>query len=126
MPTAILAIAAAVVKGPSPERVAQLGKTIDKTLEQTAAALAGAIDQLARDNVTVPLDVARATCAALGDTDTRKNLAEAWAPLIAELAPVDGPPSPYVSAVVGSLAFAISVTATTFAIRNQREQVKPS
>lgn len=116
---------AVVRPGPTPERIAQLTKTIDKSLDDTSQAIAGAIQQLAKDNVTVPVDVARATCAALSDADTRGRLAEAWAPLIAELAPVDGPPSPYVSAVIGSLAFAISVTATTFAIRNSRE-AKPS
>lgn len=112
--------------GPSPERIAKLQATLDKSLKDTAATVEGAIAQLAADNESVPVDVARASCLALGDTDTRRRLAEAWAPLLAELAPDDGPPSPYVGAILGSLTFALAVGATTFAIRKDRAEAKPS
>lgn len=112
--------------GPSPERIAAIARRLDKALEDTAATLAGALEAAAPDSVAIPADVARGTCAALSQPDARHQLAEAWAPLVAELAPDDGPPNPWAAAVIGSLAFGVAVAANTFAIRNARDKERPS
>ena len=119
-PSPVAPAPAAIVKGPSPERVAKLAATLDAALKDSAETGLGVIDQLAKDNVTVPVDVARGACFVLSNDDARGKLSRAWAPLIAELAPDDGPPSPYVAAIIGTVGFALSVAATTFVIRKER------
>lgn len=108
--------------GPSPERIDRLAKAIDKALKDSAATGAGILEAVAPDNLSIPADVARGACVALSDDDTRRRLSEAWAPLIAELSPEDGPPSPYVVAIVGTFAFAAATAATTFQIRAERQK----
>jgi len=117
---------AAIVKAASPERIAQLAATLNKSLADSSAMGSGAIDQFFKDDTSVPVDMARATCAALADDATRKRLCDAWAPLLAELFPGDGPPSPYVAAAFGTAGFAFAVGATTFMIRKARAEQKAS
>ena len=128
VPPAAAAATAAIVQaaGPSPERIAKIAQKLEKALGDTGAGVAALLEQFAKEDTTWKVDVARGACLALNEPTARGNLAEAWAPLIAELAPDGGPPSPYISAALGSLAFALSVGVGTLAIRKDRQEAKPS